>query len=225
MNGWDQGGSYIGYFIVLRFVCLLPGRHLLSVSPTVLLLVTNIAQSLARHHHLLSLPSVNHCLSADTLTSSTTESHQKRDQSEFNKQNQLCLTAWLLTDWELLKLKMWKWTVWNWNWRWGYLEGKVEGRSIIRTTIPSEKWFSEQDLPSQSLLFKVPLCYEIDYEITLEKRERNPPLKTGWLIKPHPRPAVSKSTIKAATITKNSVRKLRNLHITAFQATDETRRA
>ena len=33
------------------------------------------------------------------LTSSTTETHQKRDQSEFNKQNQLCLTGW--ADWEL----------------------------------------------------------------------------------------------------------------------------
>ena len=77
---------------------------------------------------------------------------------------------------------------------------------------------TEQDLPSQSLLFKEPLWYGIDYEITLEKRERNPPLKTGWLIKPHPRPAVSKSTIKAATITKNSVRNLRNLQKTTFQA-------
>ena len=69
------------------------------VSPTVLLLVTNIAQFLnhhPHHHHLLSLPSVNHCLSPDTLISSTTESHQKRDQSEFNKQNQLCLTGCLL---------------------------------------------------------------------------------------------------------------------------------
>ena len=133
-------GSYIGYFIGLRFECLLLGRHLLSVSPTVLLLVTNIAQFLHHHHHLLSLPSVNHCLSADTLIT-TTESHQKRDQSEFNKQNQLCLAApaapmlLLLADWELLKLKMWKWTVFNWNWRWGYLEGKVEGRSIIKISI------------------------------------------------------------------------------------------
>ena len=104
------------------------------VSPTVLLLVTNIAQFL-NHHHLLSLPSVNHCLSPDTLISSTTKSHQKRDQSEFNKQIQLCLTGWLLAGLELLKLKMWKWTVRNWNWRWGYLEGKVGGRSIVKTSI------------------------------------------------------------------------------------------
>ena len=108
--------GYIGYFIGLRFVCLLPGRHLLSVSPTVLLLVTNIAQSLdPHHHHLLSLPSVSHCQSPDSLSSP----HQplkliKRgiSQSSISRTNFVWLAAlWLVVaHWELLKLKMWKWT-------------------------------------------------------------------------------------------------------------------
>ena len=107
------------------------------VSPTVLLLVTNIAQFLNHHHHhLLSLPSVNHCQSACSLTSP----HQplkliKRgiSQSSISRTNLVWLAA--LAHWELLKLKMWKWTILNWNWRWGYLEGKVGGRSIVKTSI------------------------------------------------------------------------------------------